>query len=190
MIEQQPVFEAIDKMVERVNRFKIDPQFTQQVEERHGKVPDFTLDDQRILRHLMVLTAYSNNANAEKVTRLVEGKVFESIFQKYFVEKTAELTAESIVGGGWKLPLWRGDLNGRRVINHASEFHSKGRRVRRRGSVATQKRNGNDKHKNQQPQQTKLNHRRVKNTACALRRPCPFLGESGSFQGNHQNPPN
>jgi len=52
MIEQQPVFEAIDKMVERVNRFKIDPQFTQQVEERHGKVPDFTLDDQRILRHL------------------------------------------------------------------------------------------------------------------------------------------
>ena len=50
----------------------------------------------------MVLIAYSNNANAEKVARLVEGKVFESIFQKYFVEKTSELTAESIVGDCWQ----------------------------------------------------------------------------------------
>jgi hypothetical protein len=102
MIEQQPVFEAIGKMVERVNRFKIDPQFTQQVEERHGKVPDFTLDDQRVLRHLMVLIAYSNNANAEKGTRLVEGKVFESVFEKYFVEKTTEVTAESIIDSCWQ----------------------------------------------------------------------------------------
>ncbi len=93
--------DAIDKMVERVNCFKIDPQFTQWVEERRVSVPDFTLDDEQILRRLMVLIAYSNNANAKQVTRLVEGEVFKSIIQKYFVEKTVELTAESIIIACW-----------------------------------------------------------------------------------------
>jgi hypothetical protein len=32
----------------------------------------------------------------------VEGKVFESIFQKYFIEKTAELTAQKIIGTCWQ----------------------------------------------------------------------------------------
>jgi hypothetical protein len=94
--------EAIDKMVERVNRFKIDPQFTQQMEDRRRKAPNFAMSDSEVLRHLMILVAYSNNANSEKVTRLVEGPVFESIFQKYFVQKTSELTAESIVASCWQ----------------------------------------------------------------------------------------
>jgi 3-methyladenine DNA glycosylase Tag len=109
MTEQQPmadvsstIAEAIDRMVQRINRFKIDPGFSQQVEERSRKVPDFAMDDRQILRHLMVLIAYSNNANSVKVTRLVESEVFESIFQKYFVEKkTSELTAKSIVDDCW-----------------------------------------------------------------------------------------
>jgi hypothetical protein len=93
--------EAIDKMVERINRFKIDPQFTQQMEDRRRKAPNFALSDSEILRHLMILVAYSNNANSEKVTHLVEGPAFESIFQKYFVQKTSELTAERIIADCW-----------------------------------------------------------------------------------------
>ena len=96
------VIEAIDRMMERVNRYKRDPEFTRQVEERSRKVPDFNLDDRQILRHLMVLIAYSNNANSGKVTRLVESKIFESMFQKYFVERNrSELTAKSIIDECW-----------------------------------------------------------------------------------------
>src|SRR5438445_7690156 len=78
-------------------------------------------------------------------------------------------------------PRTRGERESR-----ASEF----RQVFRCGSVATQKCNGDYQHKNQQTQQTKLNHRRVKNAVCAFGRPCTFFGESGGFQGNHQNAPN
>src|SRR6267378_211041 len=76
------------------------------------------------------------------------------------------------------------DAGGRE--SRASEF----RQVFRRGSVATQKCNGDYQHKNQETQQTKLNHRRAKNGVCALGRPCTFFGESGGFHGNHQNAPN
>jgi hypothetical protein len=89
-------FQAIDIMVDRVNSFKVDPEFTQQIEDRRNLVADFSLKDDEILRQLIELIAYSNNANAQKVTDLVVREVFRPIFQDYSVEKTAVLLAEEL----------------------------------------------------------------------------------------------
>jgi hypothetical protein len=89
-------FQAIDNMVDRVNSFKVDPEFTQQVEARRNLVADFSLKDDEILRQLIELIAYSNNANAQKVTDLVVREVFRPIFHDYSVEKTADLLAEEL----------------------------------------------------------------------------------------------
>ena len=97
-----PMFiEAIDNMVDRVNHFKIEPQFTQWVDERVELIPDFGMTDEEILRRLVVLIAYSNNANAEKVTQLVESHAFDAIFQDYSIRNTAKLSPESLVRSHW-----------------------------------------------------------------------------------------
>jgi hypothetical protein len=87
-------------MVTRVDRFKVDPEFSKQMEDRQGKVPDFSRDDAQILRDLVVLIAYSNNANSEKVTRLVEGSTFEELFQEYLAGPGCT-AAQEIVDASW-----------------------------------------------------------------------------------------
>jgi 3-methyladenine DNA glycosylase Tag len=94
------VVQAIDRMVDRVSRFKVDPEFSRQIDERSSTRPNFAMDDREVLRHLMVLIAYSNNANSLKVTRLVESDVFESIFQNYFIKNWTHLSAEGASDGG------------------------------------------------------------------------------------------
>jgi 3-methyladenine DNA glycosylase Tag len=89
-------FQASDNMVNRVNAFRVDPEFTRHIEDRLSRVPDFSWTDEEILRRLIELIAYSNNANAQKVTRLVDRDVFRPIFQDYSVDKSAALLAEQI----------------------------------------------------------------------------------------------
>jgi len=109
------VVHAIDRMVDRINRFKVEPEFTREIHERSSKLPNFAMDDREIFRRLVVLIAYSNNANSLKVTRLVESDAFESMLQNYFIakwpqfapggacgseDKTAEF-AKAIIDGRW-----------------------------------------------------------------------------------------
>jgi hypothetical protein len=100
--ETNKCFQAIDNMVERVDSFKVDPEFTKQIEERRNLVPNFNLSDKEILRRLVELIAYSNNANAQNVTRLLDREVFRPIFQDYSVEKTANLSAEEVRRLHWQ----------------------------------------------------------------------------------------
>lgn len=101
MTEPQPlpslptsIIQAIDLMIERVNRFKADPRFSEQMCERSRTTPRFAMNDREILRLLVVLIAYSRGAKSKLVERLVEGDVFESIFQKYIVRYWEQLSAK------------------------------------------------------------------------------------------------
>jgi 3-methyladenine DNA glycosylase Tag len=93
---------AIDEMIERVNRFKKEPDFTQDMEKRRLKTPDFTLSDDQILRRMVKLIAYSNNAQSAKVTALFNPDVFKPIFSDYCLQKASELNHENIVNAHWK----------------------------------------------------------------------------------------
>lgn len=95
-------FKAIDEMVERVDRFKVDPCFSKEVDERRNQTPDLGLNDDEILRLLVALIAYSNNAKSEKVTPLVERQIFKPIFKDYRTEEAARLSAEDIRRTHWQ----------------------------------------------------------------------------------------
>jgi hypothetical protein len=59
---QGKCFQAIDNMVDRINSFKVDPDLTQQIEDRRNLFADFDLKDDEILHRLIELIAYGNNA--------------------------------------------------------------------------------------------------------------------------------
>jgi hypothetical protein len=93
---------VIDEMVERVNHFKVIPEFTQQVEERRNLIPNFSWKDEEILRRLILVIAYSNQANAQNVTQIVKRGVFNTIFHDYCIDTTAKLSAEDIKHSYWQ----------------------------------------------------------------------------------------
>jgi 3-methyladenine DNA glycosylase Tag len=88
-------------MMERVKRFRLDPQFAQAVRERQNLIPDFDWPDNEILGRLIALIAYSNNAHADSVTQMVKAGVFEETFHNYSVEKVAALSPENVIAANW-----------------------------------------------------------------------------------------
>ena len=94
--ELREKFPAIDKMVERIDQFKADPGFSQEVGRRDDWIPKFDWPDEDILHRMIDLIAYGNAANSKKVGALLESGVFNQIFQGYSVESTAALSAEAL----------------------------------------------------------------------------------------------
>jgi hypothetical protein len=70
------VFVAIDKIVERVKQFRCEPEFTSWLNEREASIPRLGMSDQEVLGRLITLIAYSNNAKADGITRLIDQGVF------------------------------------------------------------------------------------------------------------------
>jgi hypothetical protein len=66
-------------MVEHVNRFKCDPEFTLEVKRRATCVPDPNSTDEDLLERMIYLIAYSNNAPADAVTRLYDSGAFKRV---------------------------------------------------------------------------------------------------------------
>jgi hypothetical protein len=96
------VIRTIDEMIERVDRFRIDPGLTRQVEVRSALAPDFSSGDCEILGRMIALIAYSNNARADKVSHLIESGVFGQVFHDYSVEEVARLAPEAITRARWQ----------------------------------------------------------------------------------------
>jgi hypothetical protein len=108
MISAQSAFErldstirAIDGMVERINRFKVEPRFSAEMKERELKRPDFNLKDEYLLSRLVALIAYSQQAPSDRVTRLLQTPIFSEIFHDYSVEESAGLSPDKIINAHW-----------------------------------------------------------------------------------------
>jgi hypothetical protein len=92
---------AIDKVIQRVNGFRVEPEFTNELKWRIEGGPDFSLPDEKILARMIDLIAYSNNAPADKVGKLIESDILRTIFHDYSIEKIAESSPEQIRQQYW-----------------------------------------------------------------------------------------
>lgn len=95
------IFDAIDAMVEHINRFKCDPGFTLEVERRAAYVPDPNSKDEDLLERMIYMIAYSNNAQADAVTRVYNEGAFKRAFLDYSVEAVARLGSEAVIEAHW-----------------------------------------------------------------------------------------
>jgi len=93
---------AIDKVIQRVDRFRVEPEFTSELNWRVEGKPNFSLPDEKILARMIDLIAYSNNAPADKVGKLIESGILRTIFYEYSIEKTAESSPEQIRQQHWQ----------------------------------------------------------------------------------------
>jgi len=87
---------AIDKVIQRIDSCRVEPEFTNELKWRVEGKPDFNLPDEKILARMIDLIAYSNNAPANKVGKLIESGILRTIFHDYSIEKTVESLPEQI----------------------------------------------------------------------------------------------
>ena len=82
----EEIFIKIDELINRVNTFKVDPLFKQEVQNRNDrKVPDKLSGDQ-LLKVFVTLIAFSQNANSKLVRSIIDSGIFENVFENFSVE--------------------------------------------------------------------------------------------------------
>jgi hypothetical protein len=97
----QRIFQRVDDIVARIKQFQVEPDFSQAVTERINRTPDLGLVDDAILKRFIKLIAYSNNARADVVGRIVRSGIFDRIFRHYDVQEVADLEPTYVIQEYW-----------------------------------------------------------------------------------------
>jgi hypothetical protein len=99
--EHQQAFQRVDEVVARIERFQVESDFSRAIAKRTDTVPDCDLADDVVLRILVELIAYSNNAKSDAVGRVLESCVFDTIFKHYDVQEAARLDPDHVIEEYW-----------------------------------------------------------------------------------------
>lgn len=102
MIETAKIFDNIDEIIDRIDNFKIEPIFTEEKNRRLNKNVSLLLDDNKILKTLSYLIAFSQNANSEVVERVLKSGKFDNAFQNFDINKVVKLNPCVIADNHWK----------------------------------------------------------------------------------------
>jgi len=97
----EQAFRKVDDIVKRIEQFQVRPDFPRAVMERANRTPDFGLADDAILKKLIRVIAYSNNAKAKEVGKIMDTGILDRIFRQYNVGEVAILDPDQIVQHYW-----------------------------------------------------------------------------------------
>jgi len=96
------VFSNIDNIIDRVNSYKHEPFFSNEIARRQSKRVSQFLDDNQILKTFAYLIAYSQNANSELVERLISGSKLDIAFENFELDKVVKMNPCDIADDHWK----------------------------------------------------------------------------------------
>ena len=130
MKENENIYKDIDKIIETVELFKVEPLFSHEKERRQNKKVSILLNDNEILKTLSHLIAYSQNSNSEIVEQVLKSGKFDEAFEDFEIEKVIKLNPCDIADKHW------GVIKG--IRQQAKLFHivSLARKIRTIGSFA------------------------------------------------------
>lgn len=101
MTETAIIFSDIDNIIETVDRFKIEPLFSEEKNRRQNKIVSTLLDDNEILKILSYLIAFSQNSNSEIVEQVLKSGKFDKAFEDFKIENVIKLNPCDIADEHW-----------------------------------------------------------------------------------------
>jgi len=101
MTEKVNIFRNIDNIIETVDRFKMEPLFSEEKSRRQNKIVSTLPDDNEILRTLSHLIAYSQNSNSEIVEQVLKSGEFDKAFKNFNIEDVVKLNPCDIADKHW-----------------------------------------------------------------------------------------
>lgn len=130
MTERAKIFGDIDSIIVTVDRFKIEPLFSEEKNRRQNKIVSTLPNDNEILRTLSYLIAFSQNSNSEIVEQVLKSGKFDKAFEGFKVDEVVRLNPCDIADNHWT------SIKG--IRQQAKLFHivSLARKIKNIGSFA------------------------------------------------------
>lgn len=130
MTEKEKIFGDIDNLIETVDRFKMEPLFSEEKSRRKNKIVSTLPNDNEILKTLSYLIAYSQNSNSEIVEQVLKSGKFDNAFANFKIDEVVKLNPCDIADNHWT------SIKG--IRQQAKLFHivSLARKIKKIGSFA------------------------------------------------------
>lgn len=130
MTETSKIFDKIDIIIKKVDRFKMEPLFSEEINRRKNRNAVKLNDDNEILKTLSYLIAFSQNANSEIVEQVIESGNFDKAFENFKINKVINLNPCDIADEHW--------ISIKGIRQQAKLFHivSLARKIKNIGSFA------------------------------------------------------
>ena len=95
------LFNEITRVIEKITLSAIQPKFGEKLDGRRNRdIPD-ALSDQKLLRIMVELIAYSQNANSKVVKKIVDSNVLDEVFADYDIDLIAQMNPCDLVDEYW-----------------------------------------------------------------------------------------
>jgi len=96
-------FEEFDKIIQRVDEYKIEPIFSGEKLKRLDRVPDDYVNDRDILELCSNLIAFSQNSNSELVDKLIKSGNLFKVFHGFDINEVVKMNPCDVVEQKWDL---------------------------------------------------------------------------------------
>jgi hypothetical protein len=100
-MNKDKVFYRIDRLIDRINEFKIDPGFSEQIKIRQEKKVPPSLNNNEIIKIFTHLIAYSQNANSKLVEKIIDAEIFDQVFKNYDISEIIKLNPCDLADEYW-----------------------------------------------------------------------------------------
>ena len=100
MISQE-IIKQIDKIIKRINGYKIEPIFSIEIESRNNRQVSDNLTEDEIIEIFITLIAFSQNANSKLVEQIVSSGIFKEIFAGFDINKIVKMNPCDLADQYW-----------------------------------------------------------------------------------------
>ena len=94
-------YSEFDKIIEKVDQFKIEPVFSEEKFKRQDRIPDDYINDKDILELCSNLIAFSQNSNSDLVDKLLKTGNFNNAFSGFEIDEVVKMNPCDVVEQKW-----------------------------------------------------------------------------------------
>ena len=96
------IFLQIDKLIENIDNYKIEPVFSTEVLSRNNRKVSNNLTENEIIEIFTNLIAFSQNANSKLVEQIINSGIFKEIFAGFNIDKIVEMNPCDLADKYWR----------------------------------------------------------------------------------------
>jgi len=95
------IFKHIDNNIEKINNYKVEPIFSNEIQSRNNRIISNDLTENEIIEIFTRLIAYSQNANSKLVEQIIDTGIFNKIFADFDINKIVEMNPCDLADEYW-----------------------------------------------------------------------------------------
>jgi hypothetical protein len=93
----------MDKIIEKIDACRKEPEFTDELNLRNSKIPDFSISSRDLFKKMATLICFSQNARSDAVQRMVDTDNFSRIFSGFDIELVSAMDSQEIKDKYWDI---------------------------------------------------------------------------------------